>query len=64
MLPHAGFGIPSLACKPDVYDDLMDAAIQKRDVSAWAAEGWIATASGRDPTPSRGRGCSCTAKYL
>ena len=39
MLPHAGFGIPSLACKPDVYDDLMDAAIQKRDVSAWAAEG-------------------------
>jgi Mg-chelatase subunit ChlD len=33
----AGLGIPSFACTPDVFPDLMAAAIQRRDLAAWAA---------------------------
>ena len=30
-------GAPSFACTPDLFPDLMAAAIQKRDISTWAA---------------------------
>ncbi|MBS1796699.1 MAG: VWA domain-containing protein [Acidobacteria bacterium] len=33
----AGFGIPAFACTPDLFPDLMAAAIQKRDLRQWAA---------------------------
>ena len=39
----AGFGVPAFACTPDQFPDLIAAALQKRDVSAWAAERGIAT---------------------
>lgn len=39
----AGFGIPAFACTPDRFPELVAAALQKRDVSAWAAEQGIAT---------------------
>lgn len=39
----AGFGVPAFACTPDQFPDLVAAALQKRDVGAWAAEQGIAT---------------------
>ncbi|GAB4110680.1 MAG: VWA domain-containing protein [Roseiflexaceae bacterium] len=33
----AGFGIPSFACTPDRFPDLMAAAIQRQDLNQWAA---------------------------
>jgi uncharacterized protein with von Willebrand factor type A (vWA) domain len=33
----AGIGIPAFACTPDLFPDLMAAAIERRDISAWAA---------------------------
>jgi Mg-chelatase subunit ChlD len=40
----AGLGIPTFACTPDQFPDLMAAAIEKRDVAAWAArEGIVAS---------------------
>ena len=32
----AGFDIPTFACTPDLFPDLMAAAIQKRDLWQWA----------------------------
>jgi Mg-chelatase subunit ChlD len=32
----AGFGIPAFACTPDLFPDLMAAAVQKRDLWQWA----------------------------
>ncbi|HYE62924.1 MAG TPA: VWA domain-containing protein [Phycisphaerales bacterium] len=40
----ASFGIPSFACTPDRFPDLMAAAIQGRDLGQWAAEHDLATA--------------------
>ncbi|HEY1389759.1 MAG TPA: VWA domain-containing protein [Ktedonobacterales bacterium] len=40
----AGMGIPSFACTPDLFPDLMAATIQKRDLSLWAARNDIVTA--------------------
>ena len=34
----AGMGVPSFACTPDRFPDLMAAAIQGRDLGQWAAE--------------------------
>jgi Mg-chelatase subunit ChlD len=34
----AGLGIPTFACTPDQFPDLMAAALQKRDINQWAAE--------------------------
>ena len=31
-------GVPSFACTPDRFPDLMAAAIQGRDLGQWAAE--------------------------
>jgi uncharacterized protein with von Willebrand factor type A (vWA) domain len=42
----AGFGVPAFACTPDQFPDLVAAVLQKRDVSAWAAEQGIATQRG------------------
>jgi Mg-chelatase subunit ChlD len=42
----AGLSIPAFACTPDKFPDLMAAAIQRRDISAWAAEEEITTAKG------------------
>lgn len=33
----AGLGIPSFACTPDLFPDLMAAAINKSDINQWAA---------------------------
>jgi Mg-chelatase subunit ChlD len=38
----AGFGIPSFACTPDRFPDLMAAAIQGRDLGQWASENNLA----------------------
>jgi Mg-chelatase subunit ChlD len=34
----AGLGVPTFACTPDLFPDLMAAAIQKRDLTLWAAQ--------------------------
>jgi hypothetical protein len=39
----AALGVPSFACTPDLFPDLLAAAIQKRDLSQWAAENDITT---------------------
>ncbi|MFN0133601.1 MAG: VWA domain-containing protein [Phycisphaerales bacterium] len=39
----AGMGIPSFACTPDKFPELMAAAIQGRDLGQWAAQEGIAT---------------------
>ena len=45
---HAGalasLGVPAFACTPDLFPDLMAAAIQKRDLGMWAARHDIVTA--------------------
>lgn len=46
----AQLGIPSFACTPDLFPDLMAAAIQKRDLNLWAANNNIVTAR-NDQTP-------------
>ncbi len=33
----AGLGVPAFACTPDLFPDLMAAAIEKRDLTRWAA---------------------------
>jgi hypothetical protein len=40
----AGLGVPSFACTPDLFPDLMAAAIQKQDLASWAARNEIVTA--------------------
>jgi Mg-chelatase subunit ChlD len=37
-------GIPTFACTPDLFPELMAAAIQKRDIAAWAAQRGIVAA--------------------
>ena len=45
----AGMGIPSFACTPDRFPDLMAAAIQGRDLGQWAAEqGMTASRASKD----------------
>ncbi|RNM12751.1 vWA domain-containing protein [Nocardioides pocheonensis] len=44
----AGIGVPAFACTPDVFPDLMAAAIEKRDIGAWAASHDIVTSHGDD----------------
>jgi Mg-chelatase subunit ChlD len=40
----AGMGVPSFACTPDLFPDLMAATIQKRDLGLWAARNDIVAA--------------------
>ncbi len=44
----AGFGIPSFACTPDRFPDLMAAAIQGRELGQWASDQGL-TASRGEP---------------
>ncbi|HXH79801.1 VWA domain-containing protein [Nocardioides sp.] len=39
----AGIGVPAFACTPDQFPDLMAAAIERRDINAWAAANDIVT---------------------
>ena len=41
----ASLGVPSFACTPDLFPDLMAAAIQKQDLTRWAARNEIVTAA-------------------
>jgi Mg-chelatase subunit ChlD len=42
----AGFGIPSFACTPDLFPELMAAAINRQDITQWAATREIVTSRG------------------
>jgi hypothetical protein len=42
-------GVPVFACTPDLFPDLMAAAISRRDLGQWAASREIATTRGRGP---------------
>jgi len=44
----AALGIPAFACTPDLFPELMAAAIQRQDIGQWTAA--------RDITTSRGKG--------
>ncbi|XVJ59452.1 MAG: VWA domain-containing protein [Tepidisphaera sp.] len=44
----AALGVPSFACTPDKFADLMAAAIQSRDLSLWASENGMSAARARD----------------
>ncbi|GAB3069638.1 vWA domain-containing protein [Nocardioides zeae] len=40
----AGLGVPTFACTPEAFPDLIAAAIERRDITAWAAGEGIVTA--------------------
>jgi hypothetical protein len=42
----AGLGIPAFACTPDLFPELMAAAINRDDLGQWAAAREIVTARG------------------
>ncbi len=42
----AGFGIPAFACTPDLFPDLMAAAIGRQDIGQWAATHEVTTTRG------------------
>jgi Mg-chelatase subunit ChlD len=42
----ANLGVPAFACTPDLFPDLMAAAIQKLDLDLWAARNDLVTARG------------------
>lgn len=42
-------GVPSFACTPDLFPDLMAAAIERRDINTWAAANDIVTGGKADP---------------
>ncbi len=44
----AAMGVPSFACTPDLFPDLMAAAIQHQDLGQWAAKNDIVAARGGD----------------
>lgn len=39
----AGIGVPSFACTPDLFPDLMAAAIQHEDIGQWASDNELQT---------------------
>jgi Mg-chelatase subunit ChlD len=41
----AGLGVPAFACTPDLFPDLMAAAIERRDLGQWAAANDVVTAA-------------------
>ncbi|MVA74628.1 VWA domain-containing protein [Auraticoccus sp. F435] len=45
----AALGVPAFACTPDVFPDLMAAAIGRQDLARWAAEHDIVTAGHAEP---------------
>ncbi len=44
----AAMGVPSFACTPDLFPDLMAAAIQHQDLGQWAAKNDIVAARGME----------------
>lgn len=42
----SAIGVPAFACTPDLFPDLMAAAIQREDIGAWAASNDIVTTHG------------------
>jgi hypothetical protein len=46
----AALGVPTFACTPDLFPELMAAAIQKQDLQLWAARQDIVT----QPAATRG----------
>ena len=42
----AGLGIPAFACTPDLFPELMAAAINRQDIAQWAAGHDLVTARG------------------
>jgi hypothetical protein len=42
----AAIGVPTFACTPDQFPDLMASAIERRDIAAWAAANDIVTTHG------------------
>jgi Mg-chelatase subunit ChlD len=42
----AGMGVPAFACTPDLFPELMAAAINRHDLGQWAAAREIVTARG------------------
>ena len=44
----AALGIPAFACTPDLFPDLMAAAISRQDIGQWAAAHGIVTARGAE----------------
>jgi len=45
----AAVGVPAFACTPDRFPDLMATAIEKRDITAWAAANDIVTTHEAEP---------------
>ena len=45
----AAVGVPAFACTPDRFPDLMATAIEKRDITAWAAANDIVTTHETEP---------------
>jgi hypothetical protein len=39
-------GVPAFACTPDLFPDMMAAAIERRDLTLWAAANDVALAIG------------------
>ena len=44
----AGIGVPAFACTPDLFPDLMAAAIERRDLGQWASSNDISTSHRED----------------
>ncbi len=44
----AGFGVPCFSCTPDLFPDMMAAAIQRQDLNQWAARNDIVTVRARE----------------
>ncbi|MDC5699174.1 VWA domain-containing protein [Intrasporangium calvum] len=44
----AAIGVPAFACTPDLFPDLMAAAIERRDIAGWAAANDIVTSHEED----------------
>ena len=44
----SALGAPAFACTPDLFPDLMAAAIKREDIAQWAAEREVVTARGRE----------------
>ena len=45
----SALGVPAFACTPDLFPDLMAAAIERRDITQWAAANDVAVIVGDDP---------------
>jgi hypothetical protein len=45
----AEMGIPAFACTPDLFPDLMAAAIQRQDLGMWAAQNDVLVVRSEDP---------------